>query len=80
MADKSVVLVARRWDNPTIEVTVNAEGISIAMPLTEFLSSIAAEVGSPAMLLLTTGSLQRELQRACDVVTTEMKAATRQVI
>lgn len=79
MANKEVVLVARRWDNPTITVTVTEEGIAIAMPITDFVKSLTAQIGNPAMILTQAG-LQKELQIAADVILTEMKAATKQVI
>lgn len=72
---KMVVLVSKRWDNPTITVGIAPEGLTMQMTLDEFITALALEVGSPAMLF-SQEKLRQKLQEAADKIRFEMQAAT----
>lgn len=78
-APKQVVLVSKKWNNPTIAVGISPDGISIQMPMTQFLDSLVANVGNPTFLL-TTAALRVSLQVAADKIQQEMQAATAQAM
>ena len=79
MSDKVRVIVARKWHNPEIVISVTADGIAIAIPLVDFIQALAVELGNPA-LLLTKAQLLAKLRASSDVICTDMKLLTKQVI
>ncbi len=79
MKARSAVIVSRKWQNPKIAVTVNADGISIGIELSQFLTSLAEEVGSPATLF-SKQALKAKLEEAASKVISEMKDVTKHVV
>ena len=75
MKNKTVV-VSRKWNSPTISITVCDKEIRAEMSLADFLVSLAEHVGNPTMLVTKT-ALKTKLRGAADAVTSEMKSATR---
>lgn len=76
---KNVVVISRRWGNPKIDISVTGEGISMEMNLTEFVESVASEMGNPTMLV-TNKMLADKLKLAVNTVVAEMKDATKHAI
>lgn len=79
MTDKKFVVVSRKWNSPQIEVAVSTEGIAISIPLTDFLKAVVQEIGNPTFLV-TQVQLLAKLQVASDLVCTELKSTTKQVM
>jgi hypothetical protein len=75
MTTKEMVLVSKKWNNPTIVVGVTEDGIKILMNLDEFLGAVILDMGSPA-LLLTKAQLKAALLASAANVREEMHNAT----
>lgn len=73
------VRISRQWHNPTITIDITKDEIAIAMPLVDFVRSIASEVGNP-LALVTQAQLERKLLEAATSVTESMKHETTAVI
>jgi hypothetical protein len=73
------VLMSRKWKSPEIAYTVDGIGISGAMSLEDFVTSVAIEVGNPAMILTRAALLER-LQTASNAICTELRENTRLVV
>ena len=75
------IIVSRQWQDSNIieivEITASADNkeIKLTAPLDQFVSALAAEVGSPFMLV-TTAQLNERLKAACRIVVQEMKNAS----
>lgn len=82
---QSVVVVSRRWRaGQMIQINVHRfeegdGGISVTMSLEEFITALAQEAGSPALLLTEAGLLER-LRGAAERVVEGMKAETARVM
>lgn len=77
--EKHVVVVSRDWHNPQIVIDVTDTGIGVSMPLSDFITAVATEVGSPA-LLMTNAALLGKLTDAAAKVTAGMKQETVRVM
>lgn len=73
--EKHAVVVSRQWTRPEIRVDVTADGIAIAMSLPDFLTALAAELGSPAAVM-TKAQLSRRIEAAAAAVVEHMKGAS----
>lgn len=73
------VIMSRKWKSPEITYTVDGTGISGAMSLEDFISSLAEEVGNPAMIF-TRATLLERLQTASTAICTELRENTRLVV
>lgn len=79
MIERKHVVIARKWDNPTINIGISADAIAIDMTLDAFLSAVAEEYGNPASTLTKPQHLAR-LRAAAESVTTDMKHETSKVM
>ena len=79
MEDRTIVVVSRKWDNPSISITVTNEGLGISMSLDDFVNALASESGNPTLLVTRTQLLTRLKTSALTVVSV-MKQATVQVM
>lgn len=77
--NKEVVLISRNWDKPEIKIQVTDKGIGLEMSLSDFINSIALEIGNPT-LLFTTDQLRRNLLDASNKICLENKKLTAQVM
>ena len=73
MTDRTVVLVSRQWDSPSISVTITDQAIGLAMPLADFLRVLVREHG-PVWSTLTQAGLLADLTTAAEVVISGIKA------
>jgi len=74
-APTNVVVVSKRWDNPSITVGISADGITIHMLLEDFLSSLALQMGAQYGIV-TTMALQKKLTAAAQQIRVEMHQST----
>lgn len=77
--NKEVVLISRNWDKPEIKIQVTDKGIGLEMSLSDFINSIALEIGNPT-LLFTTDQLRRNLLDASNKICLENKKLTARVM
>jgi hypothetical protein len=70
-----MVVVSRKWDNPTINVEYKEEGIALSMDATEFVSSIASHCQHPMKTWIRKVQ-KKQMIAAKDAVVEEMKMAT----
>ena len=68
---KSIVVKARKWNNPQIIAWVNNESIGMGMNLPDYLNALVTEIGNPAFIL-TQAQLLAKLQAASTIVEAEM--------
>lgn len=68
--------VLRRWNQPTIEVNLSAEALSLTMEQGSFADALCAAIGSP-FFILTKRQLRHHLGHALLDVMDEMKATTK---
>lgn len=76
---KQMVVVSRKWNNPSIQMWVNDKEIGLAMTASEFLDSLVAEVGNPT-LLVTKQMLRNALEQAANKVFDEMKSHSTKIV
>ena len=79
MIDRDVVVISREWSKPEIKIQVNSNGIALAISLDDFVTALAAEVGSPT-LLLTKAQLAAKMDFAKQVVLEKVKQESKQVM
>ncbi len=79
MEPKTVILVSRQWHKPEIEVAIDAVGIGIKMPITDFIKALVSEVGNPTAIL-TKAKHEEKLLAAVTRIVTGMKEETVRVI
>ena len=79
MDAQSTVVVSRKWHEPAIRAWVSQQEIGMSMWLEDYIKSLAAEIGNPA-LILTQAQLLKKLQLAAAAIETEMKLASRAII
>lgn len=69
---KSTVTILRKWNNPHIQITVDASGIELSMTLDDFIKALTDEVAEPLVkqvvqdagnpaLLFTKGQLEKRM-------------------
>lgn len=75
----SKVVVSRKWGSPEITAFVSKEDVGASIRLEDFVKALAAEIGSPVLLVTKTG-LEKALLAAHAAVVAEMKSATRFVV
>jgi len=73
------VIISRHWDNPAITVSVKHEKIEVAISLNDFVSALAAEFGSPAMVF-TNATFRKRLFDCVDAALIKVKQATNSVM
>lgn len=69
------VVVSRNWDNPNIELFINAASVGARMELYDFINAVLEEVGNPT-LLVTKAALNKKISEATAKVVAEMKNQT----
>jgi hypothetical protein len=77
--EKDVVVIGRKWNNPSISMTVNINGIEIVASLDDFVVALAQEVGNP-MKLMTRAAMLKTLREASDTVVRGLKEETKHII
>lgn len=77
--EKTVVTVARKWNNPEITMTVNGDGISIAMALEDFKEAVKAEVDS-VTFVFSKNEFHKRLDVAFANIIRDMKRETTKII
>ena len=75
---KSVTIVSRQWNNPSIEAFVTTKGIGASMDVQDVLVALVEQMGNPTMMM-TKKQLLTKMQNAWEVVEKEIKEATRHV-
>lgn len=75
---KSVAIVSRKWNNPTIEAFMTISEIGAVMDVQDVLVSMVEEIGNPTMMM-TKKQLLTKMQAAWEVVQKEIKESTRHV-
>lgn len=75
---KSVTIVSRKWNNPTIEAFMTIEEIGAVMSVDDVLVSMVEEMGNPTMMM-TKKQLLAKMQAAWEAVSKEIKESTRHV-
>jgi len=78
-AARTKIIVCRHWTHPDIEAYVFSDQVGARMELTDFVDTLAAAVGNPAMIL-TREQLKTRLRAACTAVSEEMKFTTKYVV
>jgi hypothetical protein len=75
----NTVLISKLTGNPEIRVGITTTGIEIEILLTDFLTALLKEVGSPAGVFRR-AELERRVRDAALVVVRGMKAETARVV
>ena len=73
------VVTGRKWNNPKIYAEILHDGIEMKMSFEDFLTALAAEVGSPTFLMTRAG-LELRIKEASGRVLKEMRDASAAVI
>ncbi|TXG77629.1 hypothetical protein E6Q11_02550 [Candidatus Dojkabacteria bacterium] len=73
------VLVSKMAGSPQIKISVEVEGLQIAIELEDFLKVLAKEAKNPS-LLFTVNQLEARLLKASDAVVRSMKKETARVM
>ena len=71
------VKIKKRVGEP-VSVSIDAKELVVSMGLAEFLTSLAAEIGSPATMF-TASALEQRIQTAAGAVLHRMKKETRRL-
>lgn len=79
MSERTVVLIARSWDSPSITVEVRDDGIGLAMSLADFLRVMVQEHG-PVWSTLTQAGLLADLTVAANTVVAGVKQESARVM
>lgn len=80
MARVARVTICRKWQvNSPIEAFCSTDEIGAKMELTDFISALVAQIGSPA-LMFSRAQLHSEIMKATDAILDEMKQTTRTVV
>lgn len=79
MQKRDVITVSRRWHEPQIRTTIDFDGISIQMPLEDFVEALKQEVGSVTWTFKK-DSFNRQLDAAVERVVKGMKEETAKVV
>lgn len=77
--EKTVVTVARKWNNPEITMTVNEDGIGIEMSLENFKEAVKAEIDS-VTFVFSKNEFHRRLDVAFANIIRDMKRETTKII
>jgi hypothetical protein len=75
MPERSMVVISKHWHTPEINLTVNTEGLQLAMPLDDFCKALVQEVAHPAFTLTKSG-LEANLLTSMEKVISKMKEAS----
>jgi hypothetical protein len=68
-------VVSRKWNNPTINITMNSKEIALEMDAKEFLGTLVEIVGNPTFLVTKAQHLSK-LNEAMEQVVEEVKRAS----
>lgn len=79
MTPKQAVVISRCWDNPSISIKVTDKEIGIEMNLADFITALAQEVGSPALLFMQQ-TLLEYMRLASERIIESMKQETAKVM
>jgi len=69
------VVVSRNWNNPNIELFINAASVGARMEVSDFITAVVEEIGNPT-LLVTKAALIKKINEAAAKVVAEMKNQT----
>jgi len=76
---RTKIIVSRMWAKPNIEAFVYSDQVGARMDLNDFITAVATEMGNP-VIILTRSQLLDKLRSAVEVVSAEMKNATKHVV
>ena len=79
IGEKAIVTIIRKWNNPTIHVWASDEEIGMQMDLIDFVKALAAEVGSPTMVL-TKKQLLDKMLAGMIAIELEVKSKTLEIM
>jgi hypothetical protein len=79
MKEKEVVVISRNWNNPSINIKVTLEGISLETSLMDYMAALVEEIGNPTMLV-TKAQLATRLEAARVAVVEKIKAESVKVM
>ena len=76
---ESAITISRYWNNPSISITVNIDGISLEMKLTDFIEALKAEIGS-VTTTFTRQQFSLKMDKAVESVVEKVKQESLKVV
>lgn len=79
MKDKSILTISRKWQQPTVLVKIDIEGIAISVDLVDYIEALIAEIGSIAFVFKKE-TFAQQLRAANDRVISGLKEESAKAI